>query len=145
MDILVKNQPYYMYPFIHLLNNGNLFVFVSKMSQIFNVATLPELATVERQQLRSRYHHLRWWPVPRHHRAGLLHAVRDFERGAIGRADDHVELIVGDVGDVGDGLLAWQRGHIAWGLMIDINRISMDSDQFIVFDVANSNVMASCR
>jgi len=63
----VKNQPYYMYPFIHLLNNGNLFVFVSKMSQIFNVATLPELATVERQQLRSRYHHLRWWPVPRHH------------------------------------------------------------------------------
>jgi hypothetical protein len=50
MQILVQNQPYYMYPFIHLLNNGNLFVFVSKMSQIFNVAsnaivaTLPELA-----------------------------------------------------------------------------------------------------
>lgn len=39
MDILVKNQPYYMYPFIHLLNNGNLFVFVSKSSQIFDVAS----------------------------------------------------------------------------------------------------------
>jgi Glyoxal oxidase N-terminus/Domain of unknown function (DUF1929) len=50
MDILVQNQPYYMYPFIHLMNDGNLFVFVSKMSQIFNVAsnsivtTFPELA-----------------------------------------------------------------------------------------------------
>jgi hypothetical protein len=39
MDILSKNQPYYMYPFIHLLNNGNLFVFVSKACQIFNVGT----------------------------------------------------------------------------------------------------------
>jgi hypothetical protein len=50
MDILVKNQPYYMYPFIHLLPDGNLFFFVSKQSQIFNyntntvVATLPDLA-----------------------------------------------------------------------------------------------------
>lgn len=39
MDILSKNQPYYMYPFIHLLRDGNLFVFVSKSSEIFNVGT----------------------------------------------------------------------------------------------------------
>ena len=38
MDILNKNQPYYMYPYIHLLSDGNLFVFVSKSAQIFNVA-----------------------------------------------------------------------------------------------------------
>ena len=39
MAILQKNQPYYMYPFIHLLNDGSLFVFVSKSSQLFNVGT----------------------------------------------------------------------------------------------------------
>ncbi|KAF2109263.1 glyoxal oxidase [Lophiotrema nucula] len=39
MDILSKNQPYYMYPFIHLMKDGNLFVFVSKSSEVFNVAT----------------------------------------------------------------------------------------------------------
>ncbi len=39
MDILVKNQPYYMYPFIHLLNDGTLFVFVSKSAQIFDVGS----------------------------------------------------------------------------------------------------------
>ena len=39
MDILVKNQPYYMYPFIHVLNNGQLFFFVSKSSQVFSVAS----------------------------------------------------------------------------------------------------------
>ena len=39
MDILAVNQPYYMYPIIHLLNDGTLFVFVSKSSEIFNVAT----------------------------------------------------------------------------------------------------------
>lgn len=50
MDILVKNQPIYMYPFLHLLNDGTVFVFVSKSSQIFNVAQnkivkeLPDLA-----------------------------------------------------------------------------------------------------
>ncbi len=50
LDILNKNQPYYMYPFIHLLNDGNLFIFVSKSAQIFNVAgnqvviELPDLA-----------------------------------------------------------------------------------------------------
>lgn len=37
MSILEKNQPYYMYPFVHLLNDGTLFVFVSKASQVFNV------------------------------------------------------------------------------------------------------------
>ncbi|KAF1974330.1 glyoxal oxidase [Bimuria novae-zelandiae CBS 107.79] len=37
MEILSKNQPYYMYPFLHLLNDGNLFVFVSKSAEIFNV------------------------------------------------------------------------------------------------------------
>ena len=49
LDILAKNQPYYMYPFVHLLNDGNLFIFVSKSAEIFNVAgnkvvtTLPDL------------------------------------------------------------------------------------------------------
>ena len=49
LAILEKNQPYYMYPFVHLLNNGNLFIFVSKSAEIFNVAgnetvtTLPDL------------------------------------------------------------------------------------------------------
>ncbi|KAF2817491.1 galactose oxidase [Mytilinidion resinicola] len=39
MDILVKTQPYFMYPFIHLLNDGSLFVFVSKSSELFNVTS----------------------------------------------------------------------------------------------------------
>ena len=39
MTILVKNQPYYMYPFIHLMSDGNLFVFVSKSAENFNVAS----------------------------------------------------------------------------------------------------------
>ena len=49
LDILNKNQPYYMYPFVHLLNNGDLFIFVSKSAETFNVAsnevvtTLPDL------------------------------------------------------------------------------------------------------
>ena len=33
MEILEKNQPYYMYPFVHLLRNGDLFVFTSKSSE----------------------------------------------------------------------------------------------------------------
>lgn len=37
LEILNKNQPYYMYPFIHLLNDGNLFIFVSKSSEIYSV------------------------------------------------------------------------------------------------------------
>ncbi|KAK5114626.1 hypothetical protein LTR62_002198 [Meristemomyces frigidus] len=49
MDLLVKAQPYYMYPFIHLLPDGTLFVFASKSSDIFDVAgnetvkSLPDL------------------------------------------------------------------------------------------------------
>lgn len=49
MEILVKAQPYYMYPFIHLLPDGNLFIFVSKSSEIFNfssnttIQSLPDL------------------------------------------------------------------------------------------------------
>lgn len=49
MSILSKNQPYYMYPFIHLMKDGNLFVFVAKSSESFNVGnnaivkTFPDL------------------------------------------------------------------------------------------------------
>ena len=38
LAILETNQPYYMYPFVHLLNDGNLFIFVSKSAETFNVA-----------------------------------------------------------------------------------------------------------
>lgn len=50
MSLLQKAQPYYMYPFIHLLQNGNIFIFSAKSSQIFNIGSnavvkeLPELA-----------------------------------------------------------------------------------------------------
>ncbi|KAF4310289.1 putative glyoxal oxidase protein [Botryosphaeria dothidea] len=37
MEILEKNQPYYMYPFVHLLKDGSLFVFVSKSAELFDV------------------------------------------------------------------------------------------------------------
>jgi hypothetical protein len=49
MDLLVYNQPYYMYPFIHLLKDGTLFAFVSRSSQIFEpkqgltIAEMPDL------------------------------------------------------------------------------------------------------
>lgn len=39
MEILSKNQPYYMYPFLHLMKDGNLFVQVAKSAEIFNVGT----------------------------------------------------------------------------------------------------------
>lgn len=39
MEILIKSQPYYMYPFIQLLPDGNLFIFVSKSSEIFNLSS----------------------------------------------------------------------------------------------------------
>jgi len=54
MDILVKNQPVYMYPFIHLLPDGSLFVMVSKEAQLFDwqhnqvVRTLPNLPGMTR-------------------------------------------------------------------------------------------------
>ena len=38
MSILVRNQPYYMYPFLHLLRDGSLFIFVAKQAQLFDVA-----------------------------------------------------------------------------------------------------------
>ena len=38
MDILVKNQPYFMYPFLHLLRDGSLFVLTATSSQVFDVA-----------------------------------------------------------------------------------------------------------
>ncbi|CCU77579.1 unnamed protein product [Blumeria hordei] len=37
LDILVRNQPYYMYPFMHVLPDGNVFIFVAKQAEIFNV------------------------------------------------------------------------------------------------------------
>ncbi|KAK5679509.1 hypothetical protein LTS10_008330 [Elasticomyces elasticus] len=49
MELLVKVQPYYMYPFIHLLPDGTLFVFASKSSEILDVVgqktvkSLPDL------------------------------------------------------------------------------------------------------
>ncbi|KAK4543420.1 hypothetical protein LTR36_005563 [Oleoguttula mirabilis] len=49
MPLLVKAQPYYMYPLLHLLNDGTLFAFVSKSSEIFDAAksqtvkTFPDL------------------------------------------------------------------------------------------------------
>ncbi|KAF2397491.1 hypothetical protein EJ06DRAFT_498597, partial [Trichodelitschia bisporula] len=36
MDLLQRNEPYYMYPFVHLLLDGTLFVFVARQSQIFD-------------------------------------------------------------------------------------------------------------
>ncbi|KAK4965659.1 hypothetical protein LTR66_012098 [Elasticomyces elasticus] len=46
MEILVKNQPYYMYPFMHLLRDSSLFVFVSKSSELFDVATNTTIRTL---------------------------------------------------------------------------------------------------
>ncbi|QGA21118.1 hypothetical protein EYB26_008828 [Talaromyces marneffei] len=36
LPILSSNQPYYMYPFLHLLKNGQLFIFVSRSAEIYN-------------------------------------------------------------------------------------------------------------
>lgn len=38
MAILDKGQPYYLYPFLHLLRDGSVFVFTSKSSQLFDVS-----------------------------------------------------------------------------------------------------------
>ncbi|KAK4495059.1 hypothetical protein PRZ48_013386 [Zasmidium cellare] len=47
MDILYKADAYYMYPFIHLLNDGTLFVFVSRFSEIFDVDKNETLKTFD--------------------------------------------------------------------------------------------------
>lgn len=47
MDILIKSQPYYMYPFIHLLRDGTMFVFVSRSSELFSVATQTTVRTFD--------------------------------------------------------------------------------------------------
>ncbi|KKZ60439.1 hypothetical protein EMCG_00725 [[Emmonsia] crescens] len=47
--ILEQNQPYYMYPFLHLLKDGTVFVFVARSAEIFDayarrtVKQLPDL------------------------------------------------------------------------------------------------------
>ncbi|EAS34988.3 glyoxal oxidase [Coccidioides immitis RS] len=49
LSILDENQPYYMYPFLHLLNDGTVFIFVSRSAEVFDVdagvtvKTLPDL------------------------------------------------------------------------------------------------------
>ncbi|KAF2460707.1 glyoxal oxidase N-terminus-domain-containing protein [Lineolata rhizophorae] len=49
MEILANNQPYYMYPFIHLLPDSSLFIFTAKSAELFSVTsnstirTLPDL------------------------------------------------------------------------------------------------------
>lgn len=54
MDILVKAQPYYMYPFLALLPNGYIFILVSKSCQIFDpkgnkiVTELPDIPGLQR-------------------------------------------------------------------------------------------------
>ncbi|OQN95738.1 hypothetical protein B0A48_18278 [Cryoendolithus antarcticus] len=39
LPLLVKAQPYYMYPFIHLLPTGDLFILASKSSVLFSPST----------------------------------------------------------------------------------------------------------
>ncbi|KAI9755232.1 MAG: hypothetical protein M4579_004364 [Chaenotheca gracillima] len=39
LDLLVRNQPYYMYPYVHLMRDGTLFIFVSRSGQLFDVHT----------------------------------------------------------------------------------------------------------
>ena len=54
MSILDENEPYYMYPFLHLLKDGTLFVFVSRVGEVFDVGSnstvrrLPELVSEAR-------------------------------------------------------------------------------------------------
>lgn len=45
MELLEKAQPYYMYPFLHLLPDTNLFIFTSKSSVLFNPHTNTVLKT----------------------------------------------------------------------------------------------------
>jgi hypothetical protein len=49
LGILEKTQPYYMYPFVHLLRDGTLFIFAAMSSETFNpslnesVLTMPDM------------------------------------------------------------------------------------------------------
>jgi hypothetical protein len=36
LPILLGNQPYYMYPFLHLLKDGHLFIFVARSAEIYD-------------------------------------------------------------------------------------------------------------
>lgn len=49
MAILQNTQPYFMYPFVHLLPDGNLFVLAAKSSQIFSVGAGADTGRVVRQ------------------------------------------------------------------------------------------------
>lgn len=46
LDILVRNQPYYMYPFTHLLRNGQMFIFTAKSSEIYDIGTRTTVRTM---------------------------------------------------------------------------------------------------
>ena len=49
MDILKRNEPYYMYPFLQLLKDGSVFVFVNTECQLFepgNNRTIKELPSL---------------------------------------------------------------------------------------------------
>lgn len=39
MNILEVNQPYYMYPLLHVLSDGSLFIAVAKSAELFNVTS----------------------------------------------------------------------------------------------------------
>ena len=60
MDLLVKAQPYYMYPFIHLLRDGTLFVFVSKSSEIFDVSSGQTLKSFPELVFMTEKSNIKW-------------------------------------------------------------------------------------
>lgn len=39
LDLLLRTQPYYMYPFMHLLRTGDLFIFAARSSELWSPAT----------------------------------------------------------------------------------------------------------
>lgn len=47
MQLLVKAQPYFMYPFLHLLRDGTLFVFTARSSEIFDVGAKATVKTFD--------------------------------------------------------------------------------------------------
>lgn len=78
MDILYKADAYYMYPFIHLLNDGTLFVFVSKFSEIFDVGQNVTLKTFD--ELPGTY---RTYPITGGSVLLLLSSVNDWDADII--------------------------------------------------------------